>query len=123
MEARKVCVITGKRIPFARSFSKYMGKTNQELLTEAAKNLVSELGLEDQIIGEFVSGSVLKHSSVWLFILTCSPYADSTESIFIGLSLKSHVIFIVSLAFLFIYADKSKSTYFHIKKITSFLKK
>ncbi len=28
------------------------------------------------------------------------------------------IIFIVSLAFLFIYADKSKSTYFHIKKIT-----
>ena len=28
------------------------------------------------------------------------------------------IIFIISLAFLFIYADKSKSTYFHIKKIT-----
>jgi len=65
--SRKVCVVGGKRIPFARSFGKYMGKSIQDLLTTAAQGLVNELGLKDQVIGEFVSGAVLKHSSDWNF--------------------------------------------------------
>lgn len=63
----KVCVVAGKRIPFARSFTNYMEKSNQELLTVAVRDLVKELGLEGKKIGEFVSGAVLKHSSDWNF--------------------------------------------------------
>lgn len=64
---KKVCIVSGKRIPFSRSFSSYMGKSNQELLTAAVSDLVSELNLQGKTIGEFVSGAVLKHSSDWNF--------------------------------------------------------
>jgi acetyl-CoA C-acetyltransferase len=64
---RPVCIVAGKRIPFARSFTNYMEKTNQELLTKAVAELVNELDLKGEVIGEFVGGAVLKHSSDWNF--------------------------------------------------------
>lgn len=63
--ARKVCIVAGKRTPFARSFTNYMDKSNQELLTAVVMDLVRELNLEGKRIGEFVAGSVIKHSSDW----------------------------------------------------------
>ncbi len=62
---RKVAIVGGKRIPFARSFSNYMGASNQELMTAALKALVESYSLKDQILGEVVLGAVIKHSSDW----------------------------------------------------------
>src|SRR3954453_4637206 len=59
---RKVAVIGGNRIPFARSNTVYTGVSNQEMLTAALDGLVDRFGLEGETVGEFVAGAVLKHS-------------------------------------------------------------
>ncbi len=63
--ARKVAVIGGKRIPFARSFTNYMGVTNQELMVAALSAVVDAYRLKNETIGEVVLGSVIKHTSDW----------------------------------------------------------
>lgn len=62
---RKVAVLGGKRIPFARSFSNYMGVSNQDLMVPALRALVETFGLEGETLGEVALGSVIKHSSDW----------------------------------------------------------
>jgi acetyl-CoA C-acetyltransferase len=59
---RRVAVIGGNRIPFARSTTVYTGVSNQEMLTAALDGLVDRFGLEGEIVGEFVAGAVLKHA-------------------------------------------------------------
>jgi acetyl-CoA C-acetyltransferase len=59
---RKVVVVGGNRIPFARSNTVYQNVSNQEMLTAALDGLVARYGLEGERIGEFVAGAVLKHS-------------------------------------------------------------
>ncbi|GAA4128516.1 acetyl-CoA C-acetyltransferase [Nocardioides fonticola] len=59
---RRVAVIGGNRIPFARSNSVYSTASNQEMLTAALDGLVERFGLEGERIGEFAAGAVLKHS-------------------------------------------------------------
>ncbi|WP_293785056.1 acetyl-CoA C-acetyltransferase [uncultured Aeromicrobium sp.] len=60
--ARRVAVIGGNRIPFARSNTVYAGVSNQEMLTAALNGLVERFGLEGERAGEVVAGAVLKHS-------------------------------------------------------------
>lgn len=62
---RKVAILGGKRIPFARSFTNYMGVSNQDLMIPAVRALVDSFGLEGKTLGEVVFGSVIKHSSDW----------------------------------------------------------
>lgn len=59
---RRVAVIGGNRIPFARSNSVYTGVSNQEMLTAALDGLVERFGLEGERAGEVVAGAVLKHA-------------------------------------------------------------
>jgi acetyl-CoA C-acetyltransferase len=59
---RRVAVLGGNRIPFARSNSAYATASNQEMLTAALDGLVDRFGLEGERLGEFVAGAVLKHS-------------------------------------------------------------
>jgi len=59
---RRVAVLGGNRIPFARSNSAYSTASNQEMLTAALDGLVERFGLEGERLGEFVAGAVLKHS-------------------------------------------------------------
>jgi acetyl-CoA C-acetyltransferase len=59
---RKVAVVGGNRIPFARSNSAYASATNQDMLTAALDGLVARFGLEGERLGEVVAGAVLKHS-------------------------------------------------------------
>jgi len=61
-KTRKVAIIGGNRIPFARSNTVYADASNQEMLTAALDGLVERFGLEGEQIGEFVAGAVLKHS-------------------------------------------------------------
>ncbi|MFC8361635.1 acetyl-CoA C-acetyltransferase [Streptomyces griseorubiginosus] len=61
--ARRVAVVAGARVPFARSDGPYATASNQELLTAALDALVERQGLEGPgAVGEFVAGAVLKHS-------------------------------------------------------------
>ncbi|MER5550319.1 acetyl-CoA C-acetyltransferase [Streptomyces sp. NPDC002793] len=59
---RRVAVIGGSRIPFARSDGPYAQASNQDMLTAALDGLVERFGLRGQRVGEFVAGAVLKHS-------------------------------------------------------------
>ncbi|MFE9866798.1 acetyl-CoA C-acetyltransferase [Streptomyces sp. NPDC005506] len=61
-QPRRVAVIGGSRIPFARSDGPYAHSSNQEMLTAALNGLVERFGLQGQQVGEFVAGAVLKHS-------------------------------------------------------------
>jgi acetyl-CoA C-acetyltransferase len=61
-KTRRVAVLGGNRIPFARSNTVYATASNQEMLTAALDGLVTRFGLEGEQVGEFVAGAVLKHS-------------------------------------------------------------
>ena len=61
-QTRRVAVIGGNRIPFARSNTAYSTASNQEMLTAAIDGLVTRFGLEGERVGEVVAGAVLKHS-------------------------------------------------------------
>ncbi|WP_375177619.1 acetyl-CoA C-acetyltransferase [Marinobacter mobilis] len=59
---RRVAVIGGSRIPFARSNTAYSKISNQELLTAALRGLVDRFDLQGKRLGEVVAGAVIKHS-------------------------------------------------------------
>src|SRR5437764_11126892 len=59
---RRVAIVGGNRIPFARSGGPYAQASNQDMLTSALDGLVARFGLQGQQVGEFVAGAVLKHS-------------------------------------------------------------
>ncbi|MEU8601116.1 acetyl-CoA C-acetyltransferase [Streptomyces parvulus] len=62
-QTRRVAVIGGTRVPFARSDGPYATASNQEMLTAALDGLVTRHGLQEPgAVGEFVAGAVLKHS-------------------------------------------------------------
>src|SRR6201996_5017500 len=60
--ARRVAVLGGSRIPFARQNGPYATASNQDMLTATLDALVSRFGLEGQAVGEVAAGAVLKHS-------------------------------------------------------------
>ncbi len=60
--ARRVAVLGGIRIPFARHDGPYARASNQDMLTTALDALVEKFGLEGQTVGEVAAGAVLKHS-------------------------------------------------------------
>jgi acetyl-CoA C-acetyltransferase len=59
---RRVAIIGGNRIPFARSDSAYAHATNQDMLTAALDGLIDRFGLAGERLGEVAGGAVLKHS-------------------------------------------------------------
>ncbi|RKN43764.1 acetyl-CoA C-acetyltransferase [Streptomyces hoynatensis] len=60
--ARRVAILGGNRIPFARADGPYATASNQEMLGAALSGLVARFGLEGRLLGEFVAGAVLRHS-------------------------------------------------------------
>ncbi|MFI6038773.1 acetyl-CoA C-acetyltransferase [Streptomyces sp. NPDC051315] len=62
-EARRVAIVGGSRVPFARSDGPYATASNQEMLTAAVDGLAARYGLDvPGSVGELVAGAVLKHS-------------------------------------------------------------
>jgi acetyl-CoA C-acetyltransferase len=61
-ETRKVAVLGGNRIPFARSDGAYAHASNQDMLTAALDGLLDRFGLHGERLGEVAGGAVLKHS-------------------------------------------------------------
>ncbi|MFI9809318.1 acetyl-CoA C-acetyltransferase [Streptomyces sp. NPDC052301] len=60
---RRIAVLGGTRIPFARSDGPYATASSQEMLTAALDGLAERYGLQGPgVVGEFVAGAVLKHS-------------------------------------------------------------
>lgn len=59
---RRVAIIGGNRIPFARSNGAYATASNQVMLTAALEGLIERFGLHGLRLGEVAAGAVLKHS-------------------------------------------------------------
>jgi acetyl-CoA C-acetyltransferase len=59
---RRVAIIGGIRIPFARSMGAYAEASNQEMLTAALEALVERYSLRGERLGDVGAGAVLKHS-------------------------------------------------------------
>ncbi|MNJ26830.1 3-ketoacyl-CoA thiolase [compost metagenome] len=59
---RRVAIIGGNRIPFARSNGAYATASNQAMLTAALEGLIERYGLHGLQLGEVAAGAVLKHS-------------------------------------------------------------
>jgi acetyl-CoA C-acetyltransferase len=68
---RRVAVVGGNRIPFARSNSRYAAASNQDMFTAALDGLVSRFSLQGERLGEVVGGAVLKHSRDFNLVREC----------------------------------------------------
>ena len=62
---KRVAILGGARIPFARANTAYQEFDNQDMLTAAFKALVDRFSLKNQRIGEVAAGAVIKHSRDW----------------------------------------------------------
>src|SRR6059036_3341143 len=60
--ARRVAVLGGIRIPFARQDGPYARASNQDMLTTTLDALVEKFDLEGERVDEVAAGAVLKHS-------------------------------------------------------------
>ena len=63
--ARRVAIIGGVRIPFARGNGAYASVGNQEMLTTVLRGVAERHGLLGQRLDDVAAGAVMKHSSQW----------------------------------------------------------
>jgi acetyl-CoA C-acetyltransferase len=59
---RRVAILGGVRIPFARQNTNYTDIGNTEMLTAALRGVVKRFDLQGERLGEVAAGAVLKHS-------------------------------------------------------------
>ena len=59
---RRVAIVGGSRIPFARSMGAYAECSEQNMLTAALTGVVDRFGLRGERLGDVIGGAVLKHS-------------------------------------------------------------
>jgi acetyl-CoA C-acetyltransferase len=71
-KVRRVAIIGGSRIPFARAHGAYAGVGNQEMLTAAFKAVVSRFALKGEMLGDVAAGAVMKHPSQWNLVRECT---------------------------------------------------
>src|SRR5262245_18769717 len=65
MANRRVAILGGSRIPFARANGAYADFGNQDMLTAAFRGLVDKFSLKNERLGEVAAGAVIKHSRDW----------------------------------------------------------
>ena len=68
---RRVAVLGGNRIPFARSDTAYADASNQDMFTAALAGLVERFDLGGQALGAVIGGAVLKHSRDFNLMREC----------------------------------------------------
>ena len=59
---RRVAVLGGVRLPFARAYGAYASAGNQDMLSETLRALVERFALGGERLGEVAAGAVIKHS-------------------------------------------------------------
>ena len=59
---RRVAILGGNRIPFARSNTAYSTASNQDMLTFTLQGLIDRYNLHGERLGEVAAGAVIKHS-------------------------------------------------------------
>jgi acetyl-CoA C-acetyltransferase len=56
---RRVAILGGDRVPFARAGGPYAGISNQRMLGAALDGLIDRFSLDGALVGEFAAGAVL----------------------------------------------------------------
>ncbi len=59
---KRVAIVGGIRIPFARAHGAYASVGNQEMLTAAFRGVVERYKLQGERLGDAIAGAVIKHS-------------------------------------------------------------
>lgn len=70
-QVRRVAVLGGSRIPFARGHGAYAQSGNQEMLTAALTGMVERFKLRGERLGDVIGGAVLKHSRDFNLVREC----------------------------------------------------
>ena len=70
-DSRRVAILGGNRIPFARSDGAYANASNQDMFTAALGGLVDRYHLAGETLGAVIGGAVLKHSRDFNLIREC----------------------------------------------------
>jgi acetyl-CoA C-acetyltransferase len=65
MAQRRVAILGGSRIPFARANTAYAEAGNQDMLTAVFRSVVDRYSLNNEKLGEVAAGAVIKHSRDW----------------------------------------------------------
>jgi acetyl-CoA C-acetyltransferase len=68
---RRVAILGGNRIPFARSNTVYAKASNQEMLTATLQGLVDRFNLHGERLGDVAAGAVMKHSRDFNLVREC----------------------------------------------------
>src|SRR3979490_114850 len=68
---RRVAILGGLRIPFARSYGAYATASNQDMLTAVFRALVERFKLQGERLGDVAAGAVLKHSRDYSLVREC----------------------------------------------------
>ncbi|RAV18192.1 acetyl-CoA C-acetyltransferase [Mycolicibacterium sp. GF69] len=68
---RRVAILGGNRIPFARSDGAYANASNQDMFTAALSGLIDRFNLSGETLGAVIGGAVLKHSRDFNLIREC----------------------------------------------------
>src|SRR3982074_1593547 len=83
--ARRVAILGGNRIPFARSDGPYANASNQDMFTAALGGLVDRFHLDGERLGAVVGGAGLKNSRDFTLMRECvlgsalSPYPPAYD--------------------------------------------
>src|SRR5579862_8328489 len=98
-QVRRVAIIGGLRIPFARAYGAYASAGNQDMLTETFRALVQRFKLNGEHLGDVIAGAVIKHSRDYNLVresVLSSGLAPSTPGLDIqracGTSLEAAVL-------------------------------
>ncbi len=70
-ELRRVAIVGGVRIPFARAHGAYAKVGNQEMFTAVLRGMVERFNLKGQRLGEVAAGAVMKHPTQWNLVREC----------------------------------------------------
>ena len=68
---KRVAIVGGVRIPFARSHSAYATVSNQDMLTAALRAVVERFRLQGERLGDVAAGAVIKHSRDYSLVREC----------------------------------------------------
>jgi len=68
---RRVAILGGTRIPFARANGAYARVGNQDMLTATFRGAVEHFGLAGQHLGDVIAGAVIKHSKDYNLTREC----------------------------------------------------
>lgn len=68
---RRVAIVGGVRLPFARAYGAYAGVGNQEMLAESFRGLVERFRLQGERLGDVIAGAVIKHSRDFNLVREC----------------------------------------------------